>query len=55
MVQYCDSNLLSVNGGPICITKAWAKSLLSRMHFVKRCATTKQPKMRSLDFEAGLK
>jgi len=29
------------------------KSLLSRMHFVKRCATTKQPKMSSLDFEAG--
>jgi len=53
MVQYRDSNLLSANGGPISITKAWAKSLLSRMHFVKRCATTKQPKMSSIDFEAG--
>ena len=34
MVQYQDNNLLSVNGGPISITKAWVKSLLSRMHFV---------------------
>ena len=53
MVQYRDSNLLSINGGPISITKAWAKSLLSRIHFVKRSATTKKPKMSLIDFEAG--
>lgn len=53
MVQFHNSNLLSLNGGPISITKAWAKSLLSRMSFVKRCATTKKPKMTNTDFEAG--
>jgi len=53
MAQFCDSNLLSINGGPISITKSWAKSLLSRMHFVKRCATTKKPKMSTIDFEVG--
>lgn len=33
--------------------KAWSKSLLSRMNFVKRCATTKKLKMTMTDFEAG--
>ena len=53
MVQFCDSNHLSINGGPISITKAWAKSLLSRMHFVKGRATTKKPKLTTTDFEAS--
>ena len=35
-----DSNLLASNGGYITITKDWAKSLLSRMEFVKRHAST---------------
>ena len=51
MVQLHNSNLLSINGGPISITKAWAKSLLSRMHFVKQRATTKKPKITITDFE----
>ena len=53
IVQFCDSNLLSINGGPMSIIKTCAKSLLSRMHFVKRCATTKKPKITTTDFEAG--
>ena len=53
MVQFHDSNLLSINGGPISITKAWAKSLLSRMHFVKRHASTKKSKITTTDFEVG--
>ena len=52
IVQFCDSNLLSINRGPMAITKACAKSLLSRMHFVKRCATTKKPTITITDFEA---
>ena len=35
-----DSNLLTSNGGYITITKDWAKSLLHRMGFVKRRAST---------------
>ena len=31
-----DSNLLASNGGPIVITKNWAKSLMTRMNFIKR-------------------
>jgi hypothetical protein len=31
-----DKQLLSENGGPITLTKAWAYSLLQRMNFVKR-------------------
>ena len=36
IVRKGDRNLLSENGGPITITKNWAKSLLRRMNFVKR-------------------
>ena len=36
-----DANMLACNGGHILITKTWAKSLLQRMGFVKRKATTK--------------
>ena len=52
IVQFHDSNLLSINGGPISITKTWAKSLLSRKHFVKQCAT-KKPTTTATDFEVG--
>ena len=51
IIHYQDSNLLSANKGPISITKVWAKSLLSRIHLVKRCATTTKPKMSLIDFE----
>ena len=36
-----DANLLAENGGPLLITKDWAKGLLGRMGLVKRQATTK--------------
>ena len=39
-VRKTDKNLLKDNGGPIDITKTWAKSLLSRLGFVKRKANS---------------
>ena len=39
-VRKIDKNLLKDNGGPIDITKTWAKSLLSRLGFVKRKANS---------------
>ena len=39
--QHYDSNLLECNGGPILLTKSWAKSLFQRMEFVKRRACSK--------------
>ena len=36
-----DANLLLTNGGPIDISKEWAKRLLRRMGLVKRKGTTK--------------
>ena len=40
VVMHHDSNLLDINGGHITITKDWAKSLLSRMGYVKRQVST---------------
>ena len=40
VVMHHDSNLLDINGGHITITKDWAKSLLSRMGYVKRRVST---------------
>ena len=40
IVKKTDKNLLRENGGPIELTKVWAKSLLQRLNFVKRKATT---------------
>ena len=40
IVKDCDSNLLSENGGHISLTKDWAKYLLKRMNFVKRCSSS---------------
>ena len=45
LVKDYDSNLLEANGGPIALTKSWAKYLLSRMGFVKRRASTKGKKL----------
>ena len=36
IVQHHDMNLLAKHGGPIAITKPWARSLLTRMQFIKR-------------------
>ena len=36
-----DANLLSSNGGGICLTKDWAKNLMKRMGMVKRRVSTK--------------
>ena len=40
-----DQNLLAENGGPVTITKHWAKSILFHMNFVKRkgSSTAKVP------------
>ena len=43
IVLNADSNMPSVNGGHILITKDWAKILLHRMGFVKRGASTVVP------------
>ena len=40
IVRKTDKNLLKENGGPIDITKTWAKLLLSRLGFVKRKANS---------------
>ena len=40
IVRKTDKNLLKDSGGPIDITKTWAKSLLSRLGFVKRKANS---------------
>ena len=50
VVSSYDANLLSINGGPIDISKEWAKWLLRRMGLVKRQGTTKA-KVNSEDFE----
>ena len=39
-IKKVDKNLLRENGGPIEMTKVWAKSLLQRLNLVKRIATT---------------
>jgi len=41
VVTSYDANLLAKNGGPIDISKEWAKRLLRRMGLVKRQGTTK--------------
>ena len=41
LVKHYDCNLLECNGGPIVLTKSWAKSLLQRMGFVKQRASSK--------------
>ena len=47
-----DRTLLVAHGGHITITKSWAMSLLKRMGYVKRKATTKSsPGMSGEDFE----
>ena len=40
IVRRTDRNLLAENGGHITLTRNWAKSLLYRLHFVKRRGST---------------
>ena len=40
IVNRVDKKLLKDNGGPIDLSKTWAKSLLQRIGYVKRKATT---------------
>ena len=49
IVTHHDANLIA-DGGPIIITKHWARSLLTRMHFVKRRGNTKA-KVSAPDFD----
>ncbi len=51
IVKNHDSNMLVCNGGHISLTKNWAKSLLQRMGYVKRQASSKA-KVTVSDFEA---
>ena len=56
MVCTYDRTLLVKHGGYISITKSWAKSLLKRMGYVKRKATTKAtPGMSAEKFESQRK
>ena len=48
-VMHHDANLIA-DGGPITITKHWARSLLTRMHFVKRRGDT-EAKVSIPDFD----
>lgn len=51
IVKKSDRNLLAKNRGSITITSNWAKSLLSRMNFVKRKGSS-TAKMTVTNFEA---
>ncbi len=46
-----DKTRLAEHGGHLNLTRSWAKSLLSRMGFVKRRATTKQSNVPIREFE----
>ena len=52
IIKATDRTLLSENGGHIQLTKAWAYSILKRMGFVQRKATTKtKTTLSKLEFE----
>ena len=51
IVKSHDSNLLQENGGHIVLSKSWARSVLGRMGYVKRRASTKA-KVTAADFDA---
>ena len=50
IVIKCEPSLLVENGGPFSATKHWAHSLLSRMRYVQRKATTSKSKYSHSDF-----
>ena len=47
----CNPSLLVQNGGPVDLNKFWAHSLMKRMNFVQRKATTSKSKSSLVDFE----
>ena len=51
IVKSDDSNKLMCNGGHLCITKSWAKSLLNRLGYVKRRGSSKA-KVTVTEFDA---
>ena len=52
VVSVKDRNLLIENGGHIALTRGWASSLLNRMGYVKRKATTKRSVLSDSEFQA---
>jgi hypothetical protein len=52
IVMAKDQSLLAENGGHICLTAAWAKSLLIRMGMVYRKASTARSKLSLYEFES---
>ena len=51
----CDKYMLAEFGGPVQLNRHWAYSLLKRMKFVKRKASTAKSKYTGSDFEAAKK
>ncbi len=50
ILRRCNQSMLADNGGPIHLTKYWAHSLLKRMNFVQRKATTSLSRMSTANF-----
>ena len=51
ILRKCNRSLLAENGGPIQLNRHWAHSLLKRMKFVQRKATTSMSKLTMTNFE----
>uniref|UniRef100_A0A1X7V4M5 Uncharacterized protein n=1 Tax=Amphimedon queenslandica TaxID=400682 RepID=A0A1X7V4M5_AMPQE len=50
ILRKCNWSMLAKNGGPILLTRYWAHSLLKRMQYVQRKATTSLSKWTSSNF-----
>ena len=51
ILRKCNRSMLAENGGPIHLTRYWAHSLLKRMDFVQRKATTSLRKLTMTNFK----
>ena len=51
ILRKCNRSMLAENGGPIQLNRHWAHSLLKRMNFVQRKATTSLSKLTMTDFK----
>ena len=51
ILQKCNRSMLAKNGGHVLLTRYWAHSLLKRMKFVQRKATTSLSKMTDTNFK----
>ena len=51
ILRKCNGSMLAENGGPIQLNRHWAHSLLKRMNFVQRKATTSLSKLTMTDFK----